>query len=68
MKGNRSLLLAVAIFASLFLGSCRSTWDFWKENATGVVKAQRYHLNHIHKSLDRHFLNYDWDNPQYDRY
>ncbi len=66
MKANRTLLVLAALAASLLLGGCRSTWDFWKDNASGVVKSQRRNLNHIHRSLDRHFLNYDWDDPYLD--
>lgn len=67
MKGNRSLLLAALCVLGMFLGGCRSTWDFWKNNAKGVVQAQNYNLNRVHRSVDRHFLNYDWDNPYYGR-
>ncbi|MFN0207022.1 MAG: hypothetical protein ACKVS6_12035 [Planctomycetota bacterium] len=66
MKGSRALLLLATLVIGLFLGSCRSTWDFWKDNVAGVAKSQRYHMHKIHRSLDRHFLNYDWDNPYLD--
>ncbi|MBL8696131.1 MAG: hypothetical protein JNJ88_18700 [Planctomycetes bacterium] len=66
MKAHRSLTLLATLCVGLLLGGCRSTWDFWKDNAAGVVKSQRRNAHHIHRSLDRHFLNYDWDDPYLD--
>ncbi|MBI3817838.1 MAG: hypothetical protein HY286_04035 [Planctomycetes bacterium] len=66
MKGNRSLILAACCLAAIFLGACQSTWNAWKTDAAGIVRAQRYHFNHNVQSLERHFLNYDRDDPKYD--
>lgn len=66
MKATRSLLALAALFAGLFLGGCKSTWDFWKEDSAQVIRAQRRNFHHINKSLHRHFLNTDWDDPYID--
>jgi len=63
---RRPLLLVAAVLVGLCLAGCRSTWDFWKEDMSETVKAQNKNFHKIHKSLDRHFLNYDWDDPYLD--
>lgn len=65
MKARTTVLL-IACVAALLLGGCKSTWDFWKENSSNVVKSNVRHFNRIHESLDRHFLNYDWSDPYID--
>jgi len=58
-KGLRGLAVIV-LFA---LVGCTSTIEFWKDDTNRMLTAWRRDLNEIHKSIDYHFFNYDWDDP-----
>lgn len=65
MKANR-LVCLVVLLACPFLGGCKSTWDFWKQDAANTVKSNIRHFDRINESVHRHFLNYDWSDPYLD--
>ena len=66
MKASRSLFALAALVAALLLGACKSNWEFWKNDAKMVAKSTDRNLNQVNKSLHRHFLNTDWDDPYLD--
>jgi hypothetical protein len=42
-------------------------WDFWRRNWDQRVGAIRRDLHEIHRGFDRHFFNYDWNDPYLQR-
>ncbi|MFO0980354.1 MAG: hypothetical protein U1E76_01200 [Planctomycetota bacterium] len=52
-----SLLLATAI-----ISGC-SSLSWWGDDLSNHGRAILRDLDHIHWSIDRHFFNYDWDDP-----
>ncbi|MEQ8764425.1 MAG: hypothetical protein RL885_10895 [Planctomycetota bacterium] len=60
---RRKALLTLALFGLVALAGCTSTIEFWRDNTNDKLKVWRRDLHQIHKSLDYHFLNHDWDDP-----
>ena len=54
--------LAVIVVGLFMLTGC-STLDFWKEDAQGHYYKVRSQLNSMHQFIDRHFFDYNWDDP-----
>ena len=38
-------------------------WSFWRKNHDGRFKAWSRDWSDLHRSLDRHLFNFDWDDP-----
>ena len=38
-------------------------WSFWRNNWDGRMMAIRRDFHMLHQSIDRHFFNYDWNDP-----
>ncbi|HET6201819.1 MAG TPA: hypothetical protein VFI25_03325 [Planctomycetota bacterium] len=57
-------ILAAAVLALLAFGAagCR-TIGFWVEDVSNHVTVMRRDLNSVHRTFDRYFLNYDWEDP-----
>jgi hypothetical protein len=45
----------------------RRYWDFWRLNWDQRVLAVRRDLHDLHRGFDRHFFNYDWNDPYLSR-
>ncbi len=39
-------------------------WAFWRRNLQGKWDSFWSGLHEIHRSVDRHVFNYDWDDPK----
>ena len=69
MKNVRNLICAV--LAASVLGACGSTngpkesytGTWWKENLRGYWYVLKRDGKDLYRSVDRHFFNYDWDDP-----
>ena len=72
MKNVRNILCAVLALGTLgSLGACgatngprdnyTSTW--WKNNLCGYWYVVRRDATDVYRSVDRHFFNYDWEDP-----
>ncbi len=60
---RKKALLTLAALGLLVLGGCTSTIEFWSQNTTDKIKVWRRDLHQVHKSIDYHFFNHDWDDP-----
>ncbi|MBK6940110.1 MAG: hypothetical protein IPH13_07860 [Planctomycetes bacterium] len=59
-------LLALAL-VSLPLGGCHTDSVYWWGNhMKGYSQVVRRDAEHVYRSFDRHFMNYDWDDPYID--
>jgi hypothetical protein len=59
-------LLALAL-VGLPLGGCSTDSVYWWGNhMKGYGQVIRRDAEHVYKSFDRHFMNYDWDDPYID--
>ncbi|MBI1853933.1 MAG: hypothetical protein HYR85_26650 [Planctomycetes bacterium] len=65
MRRKASMLLGIAL-GLIVLTGCE-TLDFWKEDSLGHYYKFRSQLNNMHKFVDRHFFDYNWDDPTLDR-
>lgn len=64
--GKRSRLwsLLTLFAATIFVGGCHyDSVYWWGEDISNHYKAVLRDADHIHWSIDRHFFNYDWDDP-----
>ncbi len=70
MKNVRNLLCAVLAASSL--AACGSTvagdkqsytGTWWKNNLRGYWYVLKRDATDIYRGVDRHFFNYDWDDP-----
>ena len=69
MKNVRNLICA--LFAASLLGACGSTagpkeshtGTWWKNNLRGYWYVVKRDATDIYRGIDRHFFNYDWDDP-----
>jgi hypothetical protein len=61
MRRKRLSILALAVCA-VALSGC-STLDFWKEDALGHYHRFRGQIHDMHRFVDRHFFDYNWDDP-----
>ena len=60
---RRFLALAALLFVAFGAAGCKSTWDFWKEDVKNKTAVWRRDLHSAHRTFDRYFLNYDWEDP-----
>lgn len=60
---RKKALLTLAALGLMILSGCTSTVEFWSHDTESKIKVWRRDLHEIHKSIDYHFLNYDWDDP-----
>ncbi len=59
-------LLGVALVATCF-GACHyDSVYWWGAHARGYYQVVRRDAESVYKSFDRHFMNYDWDDPYID--
>ncbi len=63
---RRKVSVLLACFFALFLLTGCSTLDFWKEDITAHYYKVRSQLHNMHKFVDRHFFDYNWDDPTID--
>ena len=70
LKTFRNVVLA-AVGLSL-LAACGSTASrkpsrynggWWNDHLSGYFYVLKRDMTHMYKSFDRHFMNYDWDDP-----
>jgi hypothetical protein len=59
---RRFLTLAVLAVVA-FAGSGCSTVGFWYDDTANKIKVWRRDLHAAHRTIDRYFLNYDWEDP-----
>jgi hypothetical protein len=38
-------------------------WSFWRDNLNGKFSSFGRGFSNIHETFDRHFMNYDWGQP-----
>ncbi len=38
-------------------------WAFWRDNLHGKWDSLGRRLSNLHQTFDRHFMSYDWDEP-----
>jgi hypothetical protein len=74
---NRKLVrnLAVATLAAGMLGACASrgaeadkdsSAQWWKNNMRGYWYCVKRDATDFYRGIDRHFFNYDWEDPYMD--
>lgn len=69
MKNVRNLICALLAAASLAAcgstvgGERNSTGTWWKNNLRGYWYVLKRDATDIYRGVDRHFFNYDWDDP-----
>jgi len=69
MKNVRNVICAILAAASF--GACGSTTGpkeahtgtWWKNNLRGYWYVLRRDATDVYRGIDRHFFNYDWDDP-----
>lgn len=59
-------LIVVALAAVPFVGCSTDSVYWWGAHARGHYQVLLRDAEHVHWSIDRHFLNYDWDDPYID--
>ena len=58
------VLLALAVMP--FGGCTTDSVYWWGSHARGYYQVVRRDAEHVYRSFDRHFMNYDWDDPYID--
>jgi len=59
----RRKLAALALLAAVALLAPGCTFRQWADDVVNHGKVILRDLNDIHRSVDRHFFNYDWNDP-----
>ena len=59
-------LLVVGLAALPFGGCHTDSVYWWGAHARGYYQVIQRDSEHVYKSFDRHFMNYDWDDPYID--
>ena len=59
--------LVVVALATVPFGACRTDSVYWwGAHMRGYYQVFLRDAEQIHRSFDRHFMNYDWDDPYID--
>jgi hypothetical protein len=59
-------LLVTALAATSFGGCHYDSVYWWGSHMRGYYQVIRRDAEHFYKQFDRHFMNYDWDDPYID--
>ncbi len=59
-------LLLIAFIAVPFTGCRTDSVYWWGGHARGYYQVFKRDAEHVYRSIDRHFFNYDWDDPYID--
>jgi predicted aminopeptidase len=63
MRRKFSLSMFLGVALALFMLSGCDTLDYWKEDITGHYYKLRSQLHGVHQFVDRHFFDYNEDDP-----
>lgn len=58
--------LLVAVLAATSVGCHYDSVYWWGAHMRGYYQVVRRDAEHVYRSFDRHFMNYDWDDPYID--
>lgn len=59
-------LIALALAAIAYGGCHFDSVYWWGAHARGYYQVIQRDSEHVYRSFDRHFMNYDWDDPYID--
>ncbi|MFG0318924.1 MAG: hypothetical protein ACF8XB_16750 [Planctomycetota bacterium JB042] len=59
-------LLVIALAVIPFGGCSTDSVYWWGGHMRGYYQVVKRDAEHVYRSFDRHFMNYDWDDPYID--